>query len=130
MSSEESRIRMSHMAARKLLSSLLGIDLPSFVVVHHIDGNPFNNTLTNLQIVTAEEHTKLHQREYRQNRKATIGKILPKGITYDAVRGDFKCSIRVGPKRYQSRIGTLEDAIEWRRLMEEIFWEGDSNVIR
>jgi len=30
-------------------------------VIHHIDGNPFNNDIMNLKKMTKAEHTKLHQ---------------------------------------------------------------------
>lgn len=32
--------------------------------VHHIDGNPLNNEITNLTCVSAEEHAKIHQHEF------------------------------------------------------------------
>lgn len=35
-------------------------------VVHHIDGNPRNNDLNNLQLMTRAAHTSLHRRERAQ----------------------------------------------------------------
>ena len=32
--------------------------------IHHIDGNPYNNELSNLMCLTAEEHSKLHDSEF------------------------------------------------------------------
>ncbi len=32
-------------------------------VVHHVDGNPRNNVLDNLQLMTRSEHTRLHRQE-------------------------------------------------------------------
>ena len=38
-----------------------GHKLPEEVVVHHIDGNPWNNDITNLKIMSHDEHTKHHR---------------------------------------------------------------------
>ena len=32
--------------------------------VHHIDGNKLNNDISNLQVVTPEEHERIHEREF------------------------------------------------------------------
>lgn len=34
-------------------------------VIHHIDGNKHNNNITNLQLMTNKEHTKLHVKHGR-----------------------------------------------------------------
>ena len=34
--------------------------LPKECVVHHIDGNPFNNDISNLQLMSHQEHTNHH----------------------------------------------------------------------
>jgi hypothetical protein len=39
--------------------------------IHHIDGNPYNNDISNLQCLSAEEHSKIHRDEFI--RWATIG---------------------------------------------------------
>ena len=45
---------------RKVMEKYLGRPLTSIEVVHHIDGNHFNNNMNNLMIMTLEEHTSLH----------------------------------------------------------------------
>lgn len=45
---------------RKKLEKHLGRKLNSTEIVHHIDGNAFNNNLDNLQIVNSSQHRKLH----------------------------------------------------------------------
>jgi len=61
-------------------------------------------------------------KDQRFGRQNTKGKILPKGITYDAARKNFKCSIRKKPYRYQSRQQDLVSAISWRIEMEQELW--------
>jgi hypothetical protein len=43
------------------MEQYLGRKLKSNEVVHHIDGDKFNNDLSNLQLMTREEHSRLHQ---------------------------------------------------------------------
>ena len=53
---------------RKVMADALGIpvkDLPRIFQVHHIDGNPANNSLDNLALVTSAGHRSLH-RKYQE----------------------------------------------------------------
>ena len=45
---------------RWVMEQHLGRKLESWEQVHHIDNNPLNNDLSNLQILTRSEHRKLH----------------------------------------------------------------------
>jgi len=57
----------SRQIARAKLEKVLGYDLPKFIiVVHHKDGNPFNNDLENLGVMYRKDHSKLHTDQYRQ----------------------------------------------------------------
>lgn len=47
---------------RILVENSIGRLLTADEVVHHIDLNPLNNDLSNLQLLTATEHVKLHAR--------------------------------------------------------------------
>ena len=38
----------------------LGVPIPEDILVHHIDGNKLNNDVLNLQLITREEHPKVH----------------------------------------------------------------------
>ena len=49
--------------ARYKMEKFRGREVPEGDVVHHKDGNPKNNSLDNLEIVSEEEHRKLHQTE-------------------------------------------------------------------
>ena len=48
---------------RKVYESHYG-KIPKGHHIHHIDGNPLNNEISNLKCVTSEEHVKLHQDEF------------------------------------------------------------------
>ena len=55
----------SRRAARKKIMKHYKLkSLQSRLVVHHIDGNPFNNKLANLRVVTRKQHTSDHMKEY------------------------------------------------------------------
>lgn len=54
---------------RVVVETLLGRKLTSKEIVHHIDGNKFNNDIFNLQIVTRSEHAKIHN---IKNRKCEV----------------------------------------------------------
>ena len=119
-----SRKDESRKQARKVMAAFLGIRLPSFAIVHHKNGDPLDNSITNLELVTRGDHSKIHSddRDQRKGRKSTKGRTLPKGICYATDRHNYKCNIRVGAKRYQARKKTLEEAILWREQMEVIHW--------
>ena len=48
---------------RYVMSTYLGRPLKEDEHVHHKDGNKLNNCISNLELVTRSEHTKLHNRE-------------------------------------------------------------------
>jgi hypothetical protein len=60
--------------ATLIMESHIGRYLSDNEIVHHIDGNPHNNDLCNLLLLTDSEHKKLH---YRLRRKNTKGQLLP-----------------------------------------------------
>jgi hypothetical protein len=45
---------------RKLVEKQLGRKLTALEVVHHKDGDHWNNGLSNLQVMTTKAHAKLH----------------------------------------------------------------------
>lgn len=60
MTTELSKKQLSRVGARKIMKKIFGKLLPKNHVVHHIDNNPFNNDLSNLLIMSNEDHIKLH----------------------------------------------------------------------
>lgn len=51
---------------RYIMAKELGRELLPTEEVHHIDGNPLNNDVNNLQVLTKEEHYMLHAEENRK----------------------------------------------------------------
>lgn len=46
---------------REIMESYLGRELSSDEHVHHIDGNPKNNSMDNLELVTSGDHCRIHR---------------------------------------------------------------------
>jgi hypothetical protein len=65
---------------RKIYESYYG-KIPKGYHIHHIDGNPFNNDISNLQCVSAEEHTKIHKNEFTKVDRKKFAEILKEGYS-------------------------------------------------
>ena len=72
---------------RHIMSIHLGRWLTSTEIVHHIDYNPQNNNITNLVVMSVEEHGKLHAKALSKN--TIYCKICGKEILG---RGKYFCS--------------------------------------
>lgn len=46
---------------RVVFEDAYGITIPNGFVIHHIDGNPLNNSIFNLQMMKIEDHNALHK---------------------------------------------------------------------
>jgi hypothetical protein len=57
----DSRRKNTRYYARILYEQENNQILPSHIVVHHKDGNPMNDRIDNLQLMTRREHTMLHK---------------------------------------------------------------------
>lgn len=64
---------------RDVMEEILGRELTSDEVVHHIDGNPRNNSEDNLVVMTPQEHIRLHLKG--KKRPAYIGRKISKILT-------------------------------------------------
>jgi len=59
---------------RIVMAQALGVEeIPSSLIVHHVDGDPTNNDLDNLALMTASAHMVLHSEAERDARIATSG---------------------------------------------------------
>ena len=69
---------------RVVMENHLGRLLFPEEVVHHIDGNKFNNSIENLSVLSIVEHSKLHQtghkRAYKQFVCPQCGKVFNKEL--------------------------------------------------
>lgn len=52
---------------RYVMECFLGRKLESSEIVHHIDGNKFNNNIENLEILSRSEHLKKHYNQINAN---------------------------------------------------------------
>ena len=63
----------SRVLARKKYQEHHDIILKSNQMVHHVDGNPFNNDINNLNCLNIKEHNKLHlTNKIRKKKKSSI----------------------------------------------------------
>jgi len=72
MIDQDSGVGNSRQKARKKMAKKYGSGAIKNKIVHHKDGDPFNNNITNLQIVNSQrEHLALHKSEGIPKRKST-----------------------------------------------------------
>jgi len=83
---------------RKIYENHYG-KIPNGYHIHHIDGNPFNNDISNLKCVSAEEHSEIHKDEF--TKWASIG---------GKIGGDLTRDLKLG-----FHGGTKEQKSEWAK---------------
>jgi hypothetical protein len=64
-SSEEITKSYSRQLAREKYQRFHKVKLPRTIVVHHLDGNPFNNDIKNLSPMPTVEHSKYHKPKHK-----------------------------------------------------------------
>ncbi len=57
---------------RLVMEIHLGRRLKRYEVVHHIDGDKFNNNISNLQLMSHKEHSIIHNQKYPIEKKCEI----------------------------------------------------------
>lgn len=60
-------VRSEH---RIIMEKVLGRKLKADEIVHHIDGNKWNNDPSNLMVVTREEHALIHSKDIDRSKAA------------------------------------------------------------
>ncbi len=104
---------------------MIGMDFDRNIVVHHIDGNKFNNSISNLQIMKNSFHTKEHYpvqfvsishlsnarkkaaEKIRRNdvTKEEVLKLYQQGLTYNEIASELHCGRTTVSRRIKSEIG-------------------------
>lgn len=114
---------------RIIYEKFWGVELPEEIIIHHKNGNKLDNCILNLEAMTIEEHTKLHDFDRKMglsNRFNTTGyfrviknfnKNCKQGFTYRYQYWED------GVRKYISSVSLekLEDKVkshglEWRQL--------------
>ena len=82
--------------------------VPNGYQLHHIDENKLNNDLSNLQLVTIAEHTKIHSERYKgaPNNKKVICKNTGE-IYHSIADAERKNGFKKGQLAYSLRVGKL-----------------------
>ena len=101
---------------RKIYESHYG-KIPNGYHIHHIDGNPFNNDILNLQCVSSEDHAKIHKNEF--TKWASIG-----GKKGGELARDLKLGFHSGTKDQKQEWAKNAASNVNRKKHSEILKEG------
>jgi hypothetical protein len=93
-------------------------DIPKGYHIHHIDGNPYNNDISNLQCVSAEEHALIHASEWIK-----WASEASKFISSEGLRKKKEGSRNAGKKAAERKVGVHSDEErEKTRLLNSKEW--------
>jgi hypothetical protein len=101
---------------RKIYESHHG-KIPKGYHIHHIDGNPFNNEISNLQCVSPEEHAEIHKNEF--TKWASVG-----GKKGGNLTRDLKLGFHSGTEEQKSQWAKNAASKVDRKKHSEILKEG------
>ena len=71
--------------------------------IHHIDGDPFNNDISNLQALSAEEHSKVHAHEF-----VKWASLAHKFWTEGGKIRRIEAGIKSGNTNYENKVGIFD----------------------
>lgn len=83
-------------------------DIPTQLVIDHINGNPADNRPSNLRLVSQRSNTQNVVR--KGTRKTTCGEILPQGVYWAAKSGRYYSCIKVD--YHKQHLGTYDSSEE------------------
>lgn len=87
--------------SRYTAEKFIGRRLSSDEIVHHIDGNPFNNSIENLMVVSRAEHKKIHgdigketrlKKKYHFDDNAILKMYISSRMTTEEIALNCDCS--------------------------------------
>jgi len=105
----------SRARARKLMVDIYG-KIPSNCVVHHVDGNPYNNDISNLQIMNKSYHASYHNKGIKKFPPSKVLQITLPDETYE--------SLEARSAKEKLRPATLVTVIVRKVLEEKLEREG------
>jgi hypothetical protein len=96
-------------AARKIAAKHFGENEIKGKIVHHKDGNPWNNEISNLEVLTAEEHRKKH-RDLKPS--APCEEIIIRNVP-ESIRARLKANAALEGKSMQGLVLELITKYVW-----------------
>lgn len=85
-------------------------EIPEGYEVHHIDGNQYNNSLDNLELMLSSEHEKLHGRSFKSNpervkraRENLLKNVMPKAAEWHRSEEGIQWHKEHGKKVWENR---------------------------
>lgn len=81
---------------RLVVESSIGRKLREDEIVHHINGDPKDNRIENLKVMTQKEHAKLHRHGFRKSDEQKRGKRMNFYISAEGFRLIEKKSLNLG----------------------------------
>lgn len=109
--------RQSKVNYRKIYENHFG-KIPKGYHIHHIDGDPYNNDISNLQCITAEEHAKIHEKEW-----ILWASKAGEFISSEGLKRKQEAGILSGKKNAEKKIGIHDDHVrEKTRILHSKKW--------
>lgn len=99
---------------RFVMEKFIGRKLKRTEIVHHIDGNKLNNTISNLEIMTLSQHSAMHATELNRNpiireqkRRSAIQSNLTRYKKMALNRDQVLEIIKVGKTKTQKELSSI-----------------------
>ncbi len=114
------RHKQSGVNYRKIYENQYG-KIPKGYHIHHIDGNPFNNEISNLKCVSPEEHSEIHKNEF--TKWASIGGRKGGNLSRDLKLG-FHSATKDQKSKWASNASKHVDRKKHSMILKELYASG------